>query len=98
MAMQFRCVRCAATVFPESDRCSTSANRWRSCGEALATHAEGVPDAIEFHYDTRAHALMQDEDGRIQGIKAVGPGNRPLEFKAPNVVLASGGFRVTRKC
>ena len=32
--------------------------------EALATHAEGVPDAIEFHYDTRAHALIQDEDGR----------------------------------
>ncbi len=61
--------------------------------EALATHAEGVPDAIEFHYDTRAHGLIQDDGGRITGIKAVGPGNRPVEFEAPNVVLASGGFQ-----
>ena len=61
--------------------------------EALAAHAEGVPEAIEFHYQTRAHSLMQDEAGRVTGVLAIGPGNQPMEFNAPNVILASGGFQ-----
>ncbi len=61
--------------------------------EALATHAENVPESVEFHYETRAHSLVQDDAGRITGVVAIGPGNRLLEFNAPNVVLASGGFQ-----
>ncbi|MDP6389179.1 MAG: FAD-dependent tricarballylate dehydrogenase TcuA [Alphaproteobacteria bacterium] len=60
--------------------------------EALAAHAESVPDDIAIHYETTMTSLLQDEDGRIAGIRAVVEDNRPVEFRAKAVVLASGGF------
>jgi tricarballylate dehydrogenase len=61
--------------------------------EALAGYAENYPDQVRFYYETRAHDLIQDAAGRVAGIKAFAPGNRPLELRAPNVILASGGFQ-----
>jgi tricarballylate dehydrogenase len=61
--------------------------------EALAGYAENYPDQVRFYYETRAHGLIQDDAGRVAGIKAFAPGNRPLELRAPNVILASGGFQ-----
>ena len=60
--------------------------------EALATHAETVPDRIAIHYETTARGLVQDDDGRVSGIEASGPGNRRIRLRARAVVLASGGF------
>jgi tricarballylate dehydrogenase len=61
--------------------------------EALAGYAEKHPEQVTFFYETRAHGLLQDDEGRVAGIKAFTSGNRPLELRAPNVVLASGGFQ-----
>ena len=41
--------------------------------EALAAHAETVPDRIAIHYETTARRLIQDDDGRVTGIEASGP-------------------------
>jgi tricarballylate dehydrogenase len=60
--------------------------------EALATHAETVPGDIAIHYDTTARRLLQDDEGRVIGLEAVGARNRTVALKAPAVVLASGGF------
>ena len=61
--------------------------------EALAAHVESVPDDIEVFYRTTAQALILDADGAIAGLRAVGADNRGVEFRAPSVVLASGGFQ-----
>ena len=60
--------------------------------EALAAHAETVPDRIAIHYETTARRLTQDETGRVTGIEATGAGNRTMRLAARAVVLASGGF------
>ncbi len=60
--------------------------------EALAAHAESVPHAITIHYETTARRLIQDDEGRVEGIEAVGAGNNTVRFRARAVVLASGGF------
>ena len=61
--------------------------------EALAAHAESVPDRIAFRYETTARRLMVDADGRVSGVEAAGAGNRTVRLRAPAVVLASGGFQ-----
>jgi len=61
--------------------------------EALAAHAESVPDRIAIHYETTARRLSLDEAGRVNGIEASdAAGNRRLRLNARAVVLASGGF------
>ncbi|MDE2823685.1 MAG: FAD-dependent oxidoreductase, partial [Chloroflexota bacterium] len=60
--------------------------------EALATHAETVPDRIAIHYETTARRLTQDDAGRVNGIEATGASNRTTRLRARAVVLASGGF------
>ena len=58
--------------------------------EALAAAAE--QKGAHFFYKTTARRLLQDESGAVNGLEAVGPGNRVVRFQAPAVVLASGGF------
>lgn len=60
--------------------------------EALAAHAESVPDRIAIHYETTARHLILDDDGRVSGIEASGANNRLHRLGARAVVLASGGF------
>lgn len=43
-------------------------------------------------YETVATSLIQDDAARIAGVRAVGPGARPVELRAPSVVLGCGGF------
>lgn len=47
---------------------------------------------VEFHYETTARGLLEDGEGRVVGVRAVGSQNRPANFRAKAVVLASGGF------
>ena len=60
--------------------------------EALAAHAESVPDRIAIHYETTARRLIQDDEGRTNGVEATGANNRTTRLRARAVVLASGGF------
>ncbi len=60
--------------------------------EALAAHAEKVPDRIAIRYETTARRLVLDDDGRVSGIEVSGANNRRLRLGARAVVLASGGF------
>ena len=46
---------------------------------------------VEIHYRTRAAALLT-EAGRVTGVLARGPRGEALRFRAPAVVLATGGF------
>ena len=46
---------------------------------------------VDIHYRTRAEALLT-EDGRVTGVLARGPRGETLRFRAPAVVLATGGF------
>ena len=58
--------------------------------EALAAEAE--KRGANFVYETAATGLIQDDTGAVVGVRAVGPGARPLEFRAKSVVLGCGGF------
>ncbi|MCA8929475.1 MAG: FAD-dependent oxidoreductase [Alphaproteobacteria bacterium] len=60
--------------------------------EALATwcETEGASQ-VTIHYETTAKGLIQDEAGRVVGVRAQGPGGR-TEYRGRSVVLASGGF------
>ena len=60
--------------------------------EALAAHAETVPDRIAIHYEATARRLIQGDDGRVSGVEATGASNRTMRLRARSVVLASGGF------
>ena len=60
--------------------------------EALAGHAESVPNSIAIRYETTARRLTLDADGRVSGVVASGGGNRAIRLNAGAVVLASGGF------
>jgi tricarballylate dehydrogenase len=61
--------------------------------DALAGHAETIPEQITFHYDTTAESLLFDDTGSVRGLKLKGAGNVPEEMSARCVVLASGGFQ-----
>jgi tricarballylate dehydrogenase len=43
-------------------------------------------------YETAAQSLIV-EDGRVTGVLAYGPGNRPVSVRARAVILACGGFQ-----
>ncbi len=58
--------------------------------EALATEYE--KKGGEIRYLTAAQSLIQDENGAVIGVRATGPGNKPLEFRARAVILGCGGF------
>ncbi len=58
--------------------------------ETLVGWAEN--NGAQVFYQTTARALIQDDDGAVIGVRAVGPGHKPVEFRAPSVILASGGF------
>ena len=58
--------------------------------EALAGWCE--KNGAQFFYQTTARSLAQNDDGAVIGVSCVGPGHKPLELRAPSVVLASGGF------
>ena len=60
--------------------------------EALGAYVDKHAGEIEVLYETAARDLLINDVGAVVGVKAVGPGNRPLEIRARNVVLASGGF------
>ena len=48
--------------------------------EALAAHAETVPDRIEIHYETTARRLALDAGGRVNGVEATGANNRTMRL------------------
>ena len=58
--------------------------------EALAGWCER--NGAQIFYETTARALIQNDDGAVIGVRAVGGGHKPLELRAPSVVLACGGF------
>ena len=58
--------------------------------EALAGWCE--KNGAEFFYQTTARDLIKNKDGAVVGVSAVGLGHKTIEFRAPSVVLASGGF------
>jgi tricarballylate dehydrogenase len=58
--------------------------------EALAGWCE--QNGGQFYYRTTARALIQDVDGAVIGVACVGEGHKAVEFRAPSVILASGGF------
>jgi tricarballylate dehydrogenase len=58
--------------------------------EALATEFENKGGVI--HYNTAAQALIQNEDGAVVGVRAIGPCNKPLANHGKAVILGCGGF------
>ncbi len=58
--------------------------------EALATYAE--THGARIRYETTARDLLRDDSGKILGVRAVDRAGRTHTVRAPNVVLASGGF------
>lgn len=47
---------------------------------------------VQFFYETTGRQLIEDDGGKIIGLRAVGRRNRRIDFFARAVVLASGGF------
>ena len=60
--------------------------------EALGAYADDRPDDIAIFSETAARGLIHNDEGAIIGIRAVGPGNKPMEIRGRSVILASGGF------
>jgi tricarballylate dehydrogenase len=44
-------------------------------------------------FETAATGLLQDDEGAVCGVGAVGRGNRKVEVRGSSVVIASGGFQ-----
>lgn len=61
--------------------------------EALGAYIDERSTDIEVFYETGARDLIFDDQGTIVGVRAVGRGNKPIEFRGRNVVLASGGYQ-----
>ncbi|MGH2447472.1 MAG: FAD-dependent oxidoreductase [Chloroflexota bacterium] len=59
--------------------------------EALATHLERGGGTI--HYEVAAQELIQGPTGAVEGVRCIGPGNRPVIFRTKATVLACGGFQ-----
>ena len=57
--------------------------------DVLSAKAEAL--GVQFFYETTATSLVEDEDGRVAGLRARTPQGR-LRFNGP-VVLACGGFQ-----
>lgn len=62
----------------------------RALVEALAASFERLGGTII--YETAAQSLRV-EDGRVVGVEAIGPNNRPVSVRGGAVILASGGFQ-----
>jgi tricarballylate dehydrogenase len=60
--------------------------------EALGGYIDAEPDWFTVLYETAARGLIHDDNGAVSGVRAIGRGNKPLEIRAPSVILASGGF------
>ncbi len=58
--------------------------------EALGAAAEKM--GASFAYETAATGLIQNSDGAVAGVRAVGKGGRMREIAGKAVVLACGGF------
>jgi tricarballylate dehydrogenase len=58
--------------------------------EALTKAA--TDGGVSFFYETTGRQLIEDESGRVVGLRAVARQNRPVDFFARGIVLASGGF------
>ena len=58
--------------------------------EALGAAAE--KHGAKFVYETAATGLLHDASGAITGVRALGKGNRAVEYTGNAVVLACGGF------
>ncbi|GAA4337299.1 FAD-dependent tricarballylate dehydrogenase TcuA [Pigmentiphaga soli] len=63
--------------------------------EALAQAA--TEGGVQFFYETTGRRLIEDDDGSVAGLQAVGRHNRRVDFLARSVVLASGGFEGSRE-
>ena len=59
--------------------------------ESLAGKLEA--DGAPIFYRTTARSLIQNEDGAVVGVDAVGRRNRPARFHGRAVVLACGGYQ-----
>lgn len=59
--------------------------------DALAARFESLGGTIV--YNTAAQRLVTGDDGRVEGIQALGEKHRAVRFMAPSVVLACGGFQ-----
>jgi len=75
---------------------TTCTTRMAPVGGGLAL-VETLGDWVEkggakVFYRTTAQRLVRDASGAVIGLGAVGPGNAAREFRAPAIVLASGGF------
>ncbi len=75
---------------------TTCTTRMAPVGGGLAL-VETLGDWVEkggarVFYKTTAQRLVRDASGAVIGLGAVGPGNAAREFRAPAIVLASGGF------
>ncbi len=44
-------------------------------------------------YETKAESLIQDEEGAVRGVNAIGRGNKRMQVRGRAVVIASGGFQ-----
>ncbi len=44
-------------------------------------------------YETAAMSLLQDDQGRVSGVRSQGRGHRRIDLQARAVVIASGGFQ-----
>ncbi|MBX9649181.1 MAG: FAD-dependent oxidoreductase [Xanthobacteraceae bacterium] len=58
--------------------------------EALTRTA--LEGGVKFFYETTGRSLIEDESGKIVGLRAVGRHNVRVDLSACAVVLASGGF------
>lgn len=58
--------------------------------EALGAAANKLGAKVFYH--TTARSLIQEDDGSVTGLRAIGPGNTAIRFNARAVVLGSGGF------
>ena len=58
--------------------------------EALAGWCEA--NGAQFFYQTTARSLLQDARGAVVGIACLAAGHKAVQFSAPAVVLACGGF------
>jgi len=51
-----------------------------------------IEGGARFFYETTGRQLIVDDTGRVVGLRAITRNNRPIDFLAHAVVLASGGF------
>lgn len=71
---------------------------WLEGGGSAAVEtlqAAGEQLGVDFHYSTGASDLIRDDDGRIAGVRAYKHGE-PIEYRAPAVIIAAGGFEAGR--